>query len=194
MPVAKELKTGDQVIGVVVSVMPFGAFVELAPDCSGLVHVSRISESYIEDLHEAIQVGDIISAWVIGIDDKRRRVSLSAVSPERAKELEAQRQSRGDRSNRGGRPQRGGDRNQPRGDRSRGDNRGKPQGKSGDSRRGSKPRQGGKTAGPRGGRDRNRGGRGRQRKPETYRVESKEEVKPITEEMQNGQRADADFW
>ncbi len=38
------------VIGVVVGVMPFGVFVELAPDCSGLIHVSRVSDSYVEDL------------------------------------------------------------------------------------------------------------------------------------------------
>ena len=49
--------------------MPFGVFVELAPDCGGLVHVSRITDTYVEDLHEAVQVGDVITAWVTGIDD-----------------------------------------------------------------------------------------------------------------------------
>ncbi len=89
MPSSKGLKQGDKVIGVVVGVMPFGVFVELAPDCSGLIHVSRISDSYVEDLHEAIQVGDVVTAWVTGIDEKRKRVALSAVSPQREAELEA---------------------------------------------------------------------------------------------------------
>ena len=67
--------------------MPFGVFVELAPDCSGLIHVSRVSDTYVEDLHEAVQVGDVVTAWVTGIEEKRRRVALSAVSPEREAEL-----------------------------------------------------------------------------------------------------------
>ena len=101
MPSIKALKPGDAVVGVVVGVMPFGVFVELAPDCSGLVHVSRVSDTYVEDLHEAVQVGDVVSAWVTGIDEKRRRVALSAVSPQREAELAEVRRSRDDRS-RGG--------------------------------------------------------------------------------------------
>ncbi len=109
IPSTKGLKAGEKVIGVVVGVMPFGVFVELAPDCSGLVHVSRISDSYVEDLHEAVQVGDVITAWVTGIDEKRRRVALSAVSPEREAELEAARQaSRGSRGASDGKQRRGG--------------------------------------------------------------------------------------
>ncbi|KLU02631.1 Transcription accessory protein (S1 RNA-binding domain) [Rhodopirellula islandica] len=99
MPSLAELKPGDQVIGVVVGVMPFGVFIELSPDCSGLIHVSRISDSFVEDLHEAVQVGDVITAWVTGTDAKRRRVALSAISPEREAALEARRQN--DRGGRG---------------------------------------------------------------------------------------------
>ncbi|PNY34802.1 RNA-binding protein [Rhodopirellula baltica] len=93
MPTLKTLQPGDQVIGVVVGVMSFGVFVELAPDCSGLIHVSRLSDGYVEDLNEAIQVGDVVTAWVTGIDEKRRRVGLSALSPEREQELEKERQT-----------------------------------------------------------------------------------------------------
>ncbi len=208
MPTTKGLKPGDQVIGVVVSVMPFGVFVELAPDCSGLVHVSRISESFIEDLHEAVQIGDVVSAWVIGIDEKRRRVALSAISPQRAQQLDEQRRDRSERGPRNSGPgQRGGSqrgsaqrgtgptqtgtRNQATGNRpaaagtagSQG-GRGKPQGspaqgKSRDSRPG-KERQPGRTQGGA------RGGRSFERKPESYRVETKKDLKPITEEMQKG--------
>ncbi len=103
IPSVKSLKQGDEVIGIVVGVMPFGVFVELAPDCSGLIHVSKVSEGFIEDLHEALQVGDVISAWVTGIDSKRRRVALSAISPQREIELQQLRQQqRDDRPPRGG--------------------------------------------------------------------------------------------
>lgn len=91
MPGLSDLKQGDQVIGVVVGVMPFGVFVELTPECSGLIHVSRVSDGFVEDLHEAVQVGDVVTAWVTGIDSKRRRVGLSAISPQRELEMQQHR-------------------------------------------------------------------------------------------------------
>jgi transcriptional accessory protein Tex/SPT6 len=117
MPSLASLKPGDQVIGIVVGVMPFGVFVELAPDCSGLIHVSKVSEAFVEDLHEAVQVGDVITTWVSRIDDKRRRVALSAISPQREAELQQKSLQRDVHSrDRGPRP--------PRGDRPR--NAGRP--------------------------------------------------------------------
>ena len=202
IPSTKGLKQGDKVIGVVVGVMPFGVFVELAPDCSGLVHVSRVSDSYVEDLHEAVQVGDVITAWVTGIDEKRRRVALSAISPEREAELEAARQAnrgnggrggnrgssdnnrrgRGGQANRGGGAERNSGGSQNRSDGKRG---GKPSGgRRGDSPGGAKRRDGG----GRGRSARSGGGhRGRERKPESYGVVSKAESKPISDAMQKGE-------
>jgi uncharacterized protein len=202
MPSAKSLKTGDQVIGVVVGVMPFGVFVELAPDCSGLIHVSRVSDSYVDDLHEAVQVGDVMTSWVTGIDEKRRRVALSAVSPEREAELEQAKRNRDDHSRRGGPRQRGGgDRGAGRGQARSTESRstapagaagggtsggqpggGKEQSRSKDPRRGGHGRDA-----ARGGRSRDaRGGRGREKKPDSYRVVSKKEAKPISDAMQKG--------
>ncbi len=96
VPKLADLKIGDQVIGVVVGVTEFGAFVEMSPECSGLIHVSRVADRFVEDLHEAVQVGDVVTAWVTAIDAKRRRVGLSAVSPERELELDRQRNERRD--------------------------------------------------------------------------------------------------
>ncbi|MDA9777594.1 S1 RNA-binding domain-containing protein [Rubripirellula sp.] len=201
IPSTKTLKSGEKVIGVVVGVMPFGVFVELAPDCSGLVHVSRISDSYVEDLHEAVQVGDVLTAWVTGIDEKRRRVALSAVSPEREAELEAARQanrannprgsrgsSEGNRRGRGGQENRGGGERQSGSGQGSGDSKrgGKPSGSAGrgDARGGSQRRDGGN----RGRSNRSGGGyRGRDRKPESYGVVSKAESKPISDAMQKGE-------
>jgi uncharacterized protein len=216
MPSLTSLKPGDQTIGVVVGVMPFGVFVELAPDCGGLIHVSRVSDAYVEDLHEAVQVGDVITAWVSGIDEKRRRVALSAVSPEREAELEEARQARaphgrgggprGGRSGQGGQHASGGRQGAPRtesgGGQSTGQRRGKPAQSgqaAGQDRGGRPPRSGGgqgRGAGQgRGGQGRGAGqGRGRdqrggkrEKKPESYRVVSKQEVKPISEAMQKGE-------
>ncbi|MEM9643411.1 MAG: S1 RNA-binding domain-containing protein, partial [Planctomycetota bacterium] len=206
------LKPGDQVIGVVVGVMPFGVFVELAPDCSALIHVSRLSENYVEDLHEAVQVGDVITGWVTGTDEKRRRVALSAISPERAAELDAQRQqSRGGfRGGRGGGNQRDGNRSESSdgggrsSDNRGGDNRGRGgQGSRGQGARGRGTgaaggrggQQGGRSGDGRqkgGGRGRQQGGRenrrSRDRKPEVYRVTGGGPDKaPITDAMKTGE-------
>ena len=188
MPSIKGLKQGDSVVGVVVGVMPFGVFVELAPDCSGLIHVSRVSDTYVEDLHEAVQVGDVVTAWVTGIDEKRRRVALSAVSPQREAELSEARRRREDRSRggqgRGGQARGGGRGGQTRGGGQGGQTRGGGQGgqtrgggRGRDQARGGRPRDGG----------RGRGARGRDKKPESYRVVGKKETKPISDAMQKGE-------
>jgi protein Tex len=103
MPTLTSLKPGDQVVGIVVGLMPFGVFIELAPDCSGLVHISKLSDSFVEDLHEAVGVGDIVTAYVTGIDEKRRRVALSLLSPQREAELESERSQRQSQRSFGGR-------------------------------------------------------------------------------------------
>jgi transcriptional accessory protein Tex/SPT6 len=110
VPKLTDLKPGDIVSGVVVGVAGFGVFVELGPECSGLIHVSRLSEDFVEDLNEFVQIGDVITAWVVEIDSKRRRVSLSGVSPERQAVMRQQRQDRAPRGggNQGGRRSRGG--------------------------------------------------------------------------------------
>ncbi|GAB5514236.1 S1 RNA-binding domain-containing protein [Rhodopirellula baltica] len=211
MPSLSELKQGDQVIGVVVGVMPFGVFIELSPDCSGLIHVSRISDSYVEDLHEAVQVGDVITAWVTGTDAKRRRVALSAISPEREAAMESRRQNeRGGRGGRGpgGRGQRGGQggaQGTGQGQRSESAPRGRGGQSGGDGRsgqggqrggpgrgqgqgRGAQGGRGGKPGGRPGGRDGGRGGRGRgPKKPEVYEVIGKDPEKPkISDAMAKG--------
>ncbi|MEM9364420.1 MAG: S1 RNA-binding domain-containing protein [Planctomycetota bacterium] len=216
MPVLSDLKQGDQVIGVVVGVMPFGVFVELSPECSGLIHVSKISDRYVEDLHEAVQVGDVVSSWVTGIDNKRRRVALSVLSPEREAELEAQKAAQRGHRGRGG--PRGGNRNEgaARGRAQRGDGSragassgsqessqrqgGARSGKTSASRSGSGGNRGGKPGGrPEGRRDggsRGAGGgrrrdgrprRGGERPVESYSVVGKEVDAPkLTEAMQKG--------
>ncbi|TWU48458.1 S1 RNA-binding domain-containing protein [Rubripirellula reticaptiva] len=200
MPSTKALRPGDPVIGVVVGVMPFGVFVELAPDCSGLIHVSRVSDSYVEDLHEAVQIGDVVTAWVTGIDEKRRRVGLSAISPEREIELEEARRARTSRPQHAGGNRGGANRGASGGERSQGQGQGQGnRGRSGAAPSGDRPPRQGSGGGNRGARDGNRGGRptgggrggaggGRSfsKKPETYRVVAKADAKPLTDAMQDG--------
>ncbi len=165
VPTLADLKVGQPVAGVVVGVTPFGAFVELAPDCNGLVHVSRLTEGYLEDPHEAVQVGDVVNAFVVEIDAKRRRVALSCIAPERQAALDEQRrqqQNPRDQERGGGRFQQREGGGQQRGGRGgRGDGPGAAQGGQGNQRgghanqRGGQGSQGGGFGGQGGG---NRGG------------------------------------
>jgi transcriptional accessory protein Tex/SPT6 len=91
-----DLQPGDPVCGVVVGVADFGVFVELAPECSGLVHISRLLPGFILDPHELLQVGDVVQAWVVNVDSGRRRVALSLLSPEQERRMAESRQRRQD--------------------------------------------------------------------------------------------------
>jgi small subunit ribosomal protein S1 len=66
-----------QVLGKVVSMIDYGAFVELEEGIEGLVHISELAERHVEIPEQIVQVGDEIFVKVIDIDLERRRISLS---------------------------------------------------------------------------------------------------------------------
>jgi len=70
------LKIGSIASGKVQSVMPFGAFVSLPENKSGLVHISEITNEYIENINDYIKVGETVSVKVLDID-KSGKISLS---------------------------------------------------------------------------------------------------------------------
>ncbi len=115
MPSLENLEPGMSLWVVVVGVADFGAFVELGPECSGLIHISRLSPNFVEDPHQCVQVGDLVQAWVVNIDTKKRRVAMTAISPAQREAMDkaeaeraAQRASeRADSHRRGGRSDRG---------------------------------------------------------------------------------------
>ena len=115
MPTLESLEPGMCLWVVVVGVADFGAFVELGPECSGLIHISRLSPNFVEDPHQCVQVGDLVQAWVVAVDSKKRRVAMTAISPaqrEAIEKAEAQRAAqraaeRAESHPRGGRPDRG---------------------------------------------------------------------------------------
>src|SRR5690606_26150991 len=82
MPTLSNLQPDMCVWAVVIGVADFGAFVELAPECSGLIHISRLSPHFIEDPHQSVQVGDLVMAWVVSVDEKKNRVALTALTPQ----------------------------------------------------------------------------------------------------------------
>ncbi len=75
------LKPGMELSGTVLNVVDFGAFVDIGIVDSGLIHVSRLADRFVADPHEVVSVGDVLRVWVVQVDQKRRRVSLTAIEP-----------------------------------------------------------------------------------------------------------------
>ena len=70
------ISIGDVLDGKVISVMPFGAFVGIGNNQSGLVHISEVSNEYVKDVNEHIKKGDSVKVKVIKIDENGK-ISLS---------------------------------------------------------------------------------------------------------------------
>ena len=62
--------------GTVTGITGFGAFVQLAPGKSGMVHISEIANTFVDDIKKHIKEGDIVKVKLIGID-QNGRINLS---------------------------------------------------------------------------------------------------------------------
>ena len=71
------LKIGSIASGKVQSVMPFGAFVSLDDNKSGLVHISEITNEYVENINDYIKVGETVSVKVLDIAKHGTMAALS---------------------------------------------------------------------------------------------------------------------
>lgn len=72
-----DLKVGTWYTGVVNNITNFGAFVDIGVKESGLLHVSQISNEYVENALEKLKVGQEVKVKVTDIDMERKRISLS---------------------------------------------------------------------------------------------------------------------
>ncbi len=84
---AVEIKEGDIIDGTVTNTTDYGAFVELAPDVTGLIHISALSEDYVRRVTDVVRSGDRVQVEVLNIDD-RGRYKLRRIEPEGAKKRE----------------------------------------------------------------------------------------------------------
>ena len=73
----KFYKVGDLVNGKVTKLASFGAFVGLAHDIDGLVHISQVSEERVEKIKNVLKVDQEVTSRVIKIDRTERRIGLS---------------------------------------------------------------------------------------------------------------------
>jgi small subunit ribosomal protein S1 len=89
---------GSIINGQVTKLVPFGAFIRVAPGIEGLVHISEISHEHVDSPESVLSVGDEVQVKVIDVDVSRRRVSLSmrqvSAPPKREPEIKAEPEAR----------------------------------------------------------------------------------------------------
>ena len=71
------MKIGDIVVAKVTGIQPYGAFVSLDEDTTGLIHISEISDGFVRDVHQFVRVGEEVRVKVIDIDEQHHQVRLS---------------------------------------------------------------------------------------------------------------------
>ena len=77
----KDLQIGQKLEGVVRNVVDFGAFVDIGIHEDGLIHISKLSNSYVKHPSQVVSVGDLVTVWVDKLDIEREKVNLSLVAP-----------------------------------------------------------------------------------------------------------------
>ncbi len=77
----KDLKPGMELTGTVRNVIDFGAFIDVGIHNDALLHISEISERYIKHPGEVLSVGDVVTVWVLRVDEEKKRIGLTMKKP-----------------------------------------------------------------------------------------------------------------
>ena len=75
----QDLKEGMELKGTVRNVTSFGAFVDIGLHNDGLVHISKMSKSFVKNPNDILSVGEIVTVYVCGIDLEKEKVQLSLI-------------------------------------------------------------------------------------------------------------------
>jgi len=73
----KDLRVGMRVPGIVTNVTNFGAFVDIGVHQDGLVHISQLANSFVDDPNKVVKVAQQVMVTVTEVDEKRKRIALS---------------------------------------------------------------------------------------------------------------------
>lgn len=77
----EDLRIGMELQGTVRNVASFGAFVDIGLHDDGLIHISKMSKSFVKNPNDIVNVGDIIKCYVDHIDKEKEKVGLSLIKP-----------------------------------------------------------------------------------------------------------------
>ncbi|MDN3556144.1 Tex family protein [Halomonas maura] len=98
----KDLEPGMVLEGSVTNVTHFGAFVDIGVHQDGLVHISALSDKFVEDPRSVVKAGDIVKVKVMSVDLARARIGLSMRLHDQPGEQDGDRPRRGGGESRGG--------------------------------------------------------------------------------------------
>ncbi|MEC7725380.1 MAG: S1 RNA-binding domain-containing protein, partial [Planctomycetota bacterium] len=108
-----DLHQDRELKGRIASITEFGAFVDLGIGQDGLVHISQIPGHRMRDPNQMLRVGEVVTVWVLNVDQQKQKISLSMHQPrhlaegrlptlgERMEQQKGRRRGRGDRGPRG---------------------------------------------------------------------------------------------
>jgi S1 RNA binding domain protein len=107
------IEVGSKLQGKVTGITHFGAFVELSPGVTGLVHISEVADNYVRDVKEHLKIGDPVTVKVINVDKDGKiglsiRQSVDKPAEEKPARFNRDREPRPDRPARPDRNDRGG--------------------------------------------------------------------------------------
>lgn len=72
-----EYKNGKIVKATVTGIETYGIFVSLDEYYSGLIHISEISHGFVRDVHNFVNIGDVINVQILDVDEKTSHLKLS---------------------------------------------------------------------------------------------------------------------
>ena len=76
----EDLRAGMKLPGIVTNVTNFGAFIDIGVHQDGLVHISQLSDSFVDDPNKVVKVQQQVEVTVVEVDLKRKRIALSMKS------------------------------------------------------------------------------------------------------------------
>ncbi len=101
-----ELEIGSFVDGTVKSITSYGAFVDIGASTDALLHVSRLSDSFVSNVEDVVKSGDSVSVRIVSVDSEKGQVAISMLTEEAEKAALEARNNRGSGGKRKDRPQR----------------------------------------------------------------------------------------
>jgi predicted RNA-binding protein with RPS1 domain len=89
-----QLRVGGQVTGKIIKMETYGVFLEFGAERPGMIHVSELANGYVKSPEDVVQMGDTLTAQIIKIDRKKKRIDLSVKALSEQEERQAARAMR----------------------------------------------------------------------------------------------------
>lgn len=83
----EELTAGMKLSGTVTRIERFGAFIDVGCERAGMVHVSEITDGFINSPNEVLNIGQEVDVWVIKFDRRKRQIDLTMKEPQEQLEM-----------------------------------------------------------------------------------------------------------